>query len=549
MCAALVLLLAACAKEELPGQGTPELPSQDRGTVSLRFRLPGRIASGRSEGEQIRDEEGTVKSLCYAIFRKNMYETGGCIEFADSDPNVQPGGEYQVANLDKELFDETTRIYAIANLREEERKKLLDDPAPTLEENLNHPLLLQSVGGYIELCAQTAVYDAVIEEQLTGDNKYPKDGKIHFKPASNGHISSKQYDLEEVGIEPFDDYEELLKLRDKETDADKQAIYDIITEDLQCRLPLYHLNRYNSVKTSFQAEEISGKVYSKKLAKDGHFTRFVQWYEYQWEENLNKVTAAVGSRTVENPLMAGYLALTDMPGSAITVPMEHVYCRLWFRFSFVGQKNGIEIHVDKIEVTGLPQKTRMFNQSRIPAENNIEGAFDDEDATACIRREEEGQSPFFGRLAQKPAHREDEQGNIIRLCFTPEKPEYNAVCRYPLRGGADEFDTGGTPLRYYLYAYQWGGTSLEDDPTVRIEYHFTPKLDEGEGQVPGPVYKAATARLYDENHAEGKRHHGLLRNYTYEVDCEVNMALYTLGVQIVPHSWYSVPVDDIPSFD
>ncbi|EJX10285.1 hypothetical protein EVA_01584 [gut metagenome] len=77
---------------------------------------------------------------------------------------------------------------------------------------------------------------------------------------------------------------------------------------------------------------------------------------------------------------------------------------------------------------------------------------------------------------------------------------------------------------------------------MTIYYHFTKGITE-------KIYKKATARLYDEVHRPGKNHHGLLRNYTYQVNGVVTNLTGTLSLQIISVPWHQIKVDDIPAFE
>ena len=536
---ALLLLAAACSRDEWPDAEPqcPERPAPE--TVSLSFRLSGRIAGTRAAGDEasIRSEEGEVRRLCYAVFRHGLYEIGKDEDLTTE--NLQTGDRYLASNLDRGLFDASTEIFAVANASEVLRNRLFVENPPVVSPD--NPLLQQAVDDYIDMQARIAVYNDVIKNHLR-NGTYPNDGdgpgpRLFFLPANTGNYVVGQYNLERDGIS-FSDYISLIENRDKETDAGKRAIYDIIAEDLACRLELFQKNNFNNKKAAYKSEESLNGTYSGLLSQDPAFGRYVLWHDLTCEENLNATTAAADTRLVDSPLMAGYLALTEEPGSIITVPVEHVYCRIWFRFAFVGVATAPDVEVEKIEVEGVPQKTRIFNVSDDPEKINIA----DSKETVGISREDGTQTPFFGDLTrtEAPWHVDkDGDGSIHVLCFDPDYPSYNVVCRYPLANGT--FDVEHLPVRYYLYGYQWSGNTYNDDPVVKVVYRF---LEEGQ-----TVRKTASARLFDENHAAGKPHHGLLRNYTYGVNGQLNAASHDLTLQVTSHDWYKIPVDDIPSFD
>lgn len=537
------LLLTACTREkdQFTEPAIPGHPSS--GTVSLCFRLSGRIADTRtSEEEPIQKEESEVQSLCYAIFKENMFEVGAKKDLTNE--HLQTGGQYLVSNLDKELFDETTEIFAIANLSGERCDTLLNLPPPDLTNSLEHPLLQAEVGDYMDRQAKISTYDFLISGQLINGN-YPSDNKMHFLPANKANYVAKQYNLASENIS-FNDYATLIENRNKETDMGKRAVYDMIVDDLECRLPLYHAQRYRDTLNAYKAREETDNTYSRRLAQDPAFTRYVQWHDLVHRENLNITSAGQEERLIPAPAMAGYLALTNTPGSIITVPVEHIYSRLWFQFSFTGETTAPDIEIEQIEVIGLPQLTKVFNTSSISSENNLSGALEDEAATVSISRENLEQSPFLGNLSKTegPWHLDRENdGDIHLLCYDPAYPDYKTVCRYPYKTGTTELDTDNPPVRYYLYSYQWYGATLADDPLIRVTYRYA-SADAGT-----VVRKTASARLYDESHSGGKLHHGVLRNYTYKVNCQINTASHNLELQIIPHDWYHLEVDDIPSFD
>lgn len=539
--------MVACSNEDVvfTDPAVPERPASEK--VSLCFRLSGRIANRRAAQEEdaIRREEGNVQSLCYAIFKDNMFETGDNADLTGR--NQQTGSEYLVSNLDKDLFDETTEIFAVANASEDLKAALLTTPPPTLENDWENPLLTEAVEGYIDRQARIATYDFLITEQLAGGS-YPNDGLIYYLPANINNKVSKKYNLADEGI-AFTDYASLIDGRNKETDSEKRAVYDKIAEDLECRLSLFRSAKYNEYKTAYKEEETNDSTYSKKLAVDERFTRYVLWRNLLYDENLDLTASTTATRLIDLPLMAGYLALTDTPGSIVTVPVEHIYSRIWFQFGFTGDVTAPDITVDKIEMAGLPQRTKVFNTGNSPSENNIEGANGEPAATVCISCEDaQSQVPFLADLTrtEAPWHLTDGNSeNIPLLRFVPSSPAYNVVCRYTPKAESTELDTTKRPVRYYLYSYQWGGVATADDPLITVSYHYTETVD-GASTV---VRKRASARLYDENHSDGKLHHGVLRNYTYQVNCRINTASRDLEIQVLPHDWYQMEVDDIPSFD
>ena len=215
-----------------------------------------------------------------------------------------------------------------------------------------------------------------------------------------------------------------------------------------------------------------------------------------------------------------------------------MYSRIWFQFNFTGDINALNsdakyIDLTSIKVIGLTDKTLLFNVDGV----NLES----EDTFAEITSNNKAQSPFFGKLAASGQQHNGTDG--IKLRYYPEQPDYNTICRYPLKSNsATEFDTNNA-RRYYIYSFQRSGNKLEDNPLITLNYSFT---EREETEI---THKTATARLYDETHSGGKRHHGLLRNYTYGVNCMVNANTLGLELQVTAHDWYTHKVTDIPTFE
>lgn len=529
---ALLLLTAGCSKHEgLTPEPAPVPTPGDK--VVLRFRLPGNIAgtSRALTGEQadILAEEGDVHTLSYAVFQGNLckhYET------IDLSTIQQTGSEYVVTNLDKDMFDHTTEIFAVANASDELQATLFADPPPVV--SIDDPVLQSIVADSIDMLARIAAINEVIIPNQVKDGKYPaRNDQLYFKPADENNKLAIQYDL--TAETTFANYAELIRKRSATTDPTVRAMYDAILEDMECRIVIWQnpRNIYNSRKTEYTDKEAADRAIATGLASDPAFTRWHLWRNCTYQEDLNATAAANPSRLIEKPLMAGYIALTGDIGSIITVPVEHVYCRIWFRFRFIGDaadafpEDRQYIDINSITVEGAPVKTKLFNTSTSRIENNVDGAF-----PGPVQTIDAPKAPFFGDLAQtQPPYHQD----AANFRFLPAFPSYNTVSRY----AAD----GSTPRRYYVYAYQWGGGTLEDDPLITVSYSFTLK-DNTE-----VTSKTTSARLYDETHTSAKSHHGLLRNYTYGVNCQVNANTMDIVLQAVPLSWDSSVVDDIPTFE
>lgn len=544
----ILLLLGGCSQEELVSAGDNNVPdvTVDENTVTLSFQLAGNAsADTRAEysNEDMMKEEGNVKSLIYAIFYKKTCKKKDYIDLSANSYQTGNTGNNHIytlsSGLEMDWFDENTEIFAVVNAPDEVKDKLFTE-TPTKPDTLTieNEIIKKLVVDEIEWKTRKYMYDIFIGRQLKDNKYYPKDGKLHYKPANTTNCTeSFQYNLSNETI--FSDYDDLIAKRQKTTNAEILAMYDAIIEDLSCRYELYDTTTRDSQKSTYTKDEETNHTIANGLIQEPEFLRYFLWREYSYEENLNQTAAVNSSRLIDFPLMSGYLALADNVGSVITVPVEHVYCRIWFRFNFTGDIKALKsdaryINLTGIEVSGLTDKTLLFNVDGVNPESEY--------VSASITSENEGQFPFFGNLAASAQQHYGTNGIEI-LRYYPEQPDYNTICRYPLKSNsATEFDTNNA-RRYYIYSFQRSGNKLEDNPLITLNYSFT------EREKTKITHKTATARLYDETHSDGKRHHGLLRNYTYGVNCMVNANTLGLELQVTARDWYTHKVTDIPTFE
>lgn len=544
----ILLLLGGCSQEELVSAGDNNVPgvTVDENTVTLSFRLAGNASADTRAGytdEDMMKEEGNVQSLIYAVFYKKTCKKKDYIDLSANSYQTGNTGNNHIytlsSGLEMDWFDENTEIFAVVNAPEEVKKSLLiEKPAPdTL--TIGNTIIQELVTDSIEWRARKEMYNKFISNQLK-NGCYPKDGYLHYKPASeNNRTENFQYNLTDKGIS-FKNYDELEEGRQKATNnAETLAIYDAIIEDLSCRIELYgNKGTYTTKISNYTAQEAEDHAIVNTLIKEPEILRYFLWLEYSYKKNLNETAATSSSRLIDSPLMSGYLALADNAGSVITVPVEHVYSRIWFQFNFTGDINALKsdaryIDLTGIEVSGLTDKTLLFNVDGVNPESEY--------VSASITSENEGQSPFFGNLAASDQQHYGTDG--IKLRYYPEQPDYNTICRYPLKSkSTTEFDMSNA-RRYYIYSFQRSGNKLADNPKITLNYSFT---EEGSTKI---TNKTATAYLYDETHSGGKRHHGLLRNYTYGVNCMVNANTLGLELQVTAHDWYTHTVTDIPTFE
>lgn len=543
----ILLLLGGCSQEELVSAGDNNVPdvTVDENTVTLSFQLAGNAsADTRAEysNEDMMKEEGNVRSLIYAIFYKKTCKKKDYIDLSANSYQTGNTGNNHIhtlsSGLEMDWFDENTEIFAVVNAPDEVKDKLFTE-TPTKPNTLTieNEIIKKLVVDEIEWKTRKYMYDIFIGRQLKDNKYYPKDGKLHYKPANTTNCTeSFQYNLSTETI--FSDYDDLIAKRQKTTNAEILAMYDAIIEDLSCRYELYDTTTRDSQKSTYTKDEETDHTIANGLIQEPEFLRYFLWREYSYTEDLNLIASNNASRLIGSPLMSGYLALTDNVGSVITVPVEHVYSRIWFQFNFTGDISALNsgakyIDLTDIKVEGLTNKTLLFNVDGVNSESEY--------VFASITRDE-GQSPFFGKLAASDKQHYG-NGGIEILRYYPEQSDYNTICRYPLKSNTStEFDMSNA-RRYYIYSFQRSGNKLTDNPKITLNYSFTEK---GSTII---TNKTATAYLYDETHSGGKRHHGLLRNYTYGVNCMVNANTLGLELQVTAHDWYTHKVTDIPTFE
>lgn len=538
----ILLLLGGCSQEELVSAGDNNVPgvTVDENTVTLSFRLAGNASADTRAGytdEDMMKEEGNVQSLIYAIFYKKTCKKKDYIDLSANSYQTGNTGNNHIytlsSGLEMDWFDENTEIFAVVNAPEVMRTALLEED-PSVALTVDDEIIKELVTNSIEWKARKEMYDRFITNQLK-NSLYPNDNKLHYKPASIDNYKSMQYTLTAETL--FKNYDELEQKCQQTTSAEILAMYNAIIEDLSCRIELYgNKSTYNTKISNYTAQEEKDHAIANALINDPDIKRYILWRNYSYTENLNLTASNNPSRLIDSPLMSGYLALADNAGSVITVPVEHVYSRIWFQFNFTGDINALKsdaryIDLTGIEVSGLTDKTLLFNVDGVNPESEY--------VSASITSENEGQSPFFGNLAASDQQHYGTDGIKI-LRYYPEQPDYNTICRYPL--STTEFDTGNA-RRYYIYSFQRSGTKMTDNPKITLDYSFT---EEGSTKI---TSKTATAYLYDETHSGGKRHHGLLRNYTYGVNCMVNANTLGLELQVTAHDWYTHTVTDIPTFE
>lgn len=534
----LFVLAVGCMREDLqPGSEVEEITGSGK-TVRLSFNLAGdgdifATKAEYSNGDMIK-EEGHVDKLLYAIFHNETCMTYVSVDLSGEGYNTSSNNIYSVPISNEEWFDETTEIFAVANPSASLENALM--ASATLSGEALQALVSDSLAKAAGIAAINSNISSVFNSR-----RYPKDSKLYYKPASSSNYTTKQYNMSTSQV--FSTWAEFQQKRAASTGT-ALTMYNAIAEDLECRLALFWQTSYNSQLSTLTATENSDHAIENYLASNPSFSRYDLWHDYIYDEDLNATAAASDSRMLDSPLMAGYLALTGNNGSVITVPVEHVYCRIWFQFDFTGDAGSafatdeVYVDLDSIRVEGLAGSSRLFNTNSVMSQNN-EGT---NNAAASISSmagsvANTGQTPFFGKLTANPQHY-GTSINILR--YYPDQPDYDIVCRYPVADG--NFDTDNA-RRYYIYSYQWIGTYLVDNPKIYLNYCFKAANDTDIS------HKTAWAYLYDETHEGGKLHYGILRNYTYGVNCQINVNTADLTLQVIPKEWYTHEVEDIPAFE
>lgn len=269
-----------------------------------------------------------------------------------------------------------------------------------------------------------------------------------------------------------------------------------------------------------------------KLEKE---TSVKEWRDHTYKAELNADADKNDSRVVNKAVMAGYLNLKEGVTDKISVKMERVYCRIWFSFVWQNHPLADNVTIDEIRISKLHKHSKLFNYHQYVWEDTVE-IKNEITETYVIRNRDEKQLPFMGRLTETPYFNKELNLNYIEKL----KNDYNILCRFPWKEG--KVEQSQRPVRYYVYSLQRGGTSLEQDPIIEVKYHY---------DYPGygTLYKKASAHLFDKISSDGKKHHGLLRNYTYRLNCIVNTVTNAMNLQVVSVPWYETEISDIPSFE
>lgn len=528
-------LFMSCQEDECLSAQNADRPSDESRTVDLAFCFSGEQRENRNVDNDIATEEGEVNNLIYAVFQNMTLRKREFVPLSEEDYNTANGKKYIVHGVDNQYLDGHSEIFAAANVSDEMKEKLMSEN-PDYEVPDDDPIILRLVEEQIKHEAYVYVCDNFLLPNNYASEMIPKDGKVHYFPANTNNYVSKQWDMTVLpDTWRFKTYAEFEKKKDDQNmPSEIRDIYKEIEIDLQCRVPCYKQPEYDKKRA-----ELADKEKQDHVIRDGikrELKQYMLWKNYAFRSDLNEEASRNDSRLIEKPLMAGYYALEGTFGTVITVPVEHVYTRIWFDFQWRETPDAVQIVVDSVVVEGILENTRIFNTMEDRAANNPSNPVK---SKTSIRNKEAEQKPFLADLSLSvyPWHWGDEP----QILLQQNQMRYDALCRYQWKNGQE--DKSQRPNRYYVYSYQWGGVYLEDDPLVSVYYHFR------NTQGSETIYKKATARLYDDTHKPGKRHHGLLRNYTYRLNCIVNTVTNKLDIQVVSVPWFKVDIDDIHPFE
>ncbi|EJW90958.1 hypothetical protein EVA_20935 [gut metagenome] len=541
----VMFLLTACQLEEslLPEPNDRPHP-EPMASIVFQFHPSADTRTTGNDNEQLW-EEGQVDDLLYAIFQNGTCrrikhdplegETSGNLHTCTS-----PQSSYTVQDIPAHWLNSQTEIFAVANANDALREQLLNGTYTITDDN---PFLVERVEKQLDSLARAKGYDLLIQRQYQ-QATVPTDGKVHYLPADKNHYKNQTWTLEEPYR--FRTYAEFRQKKEDPTlPVEMRKLYEQIATDLQCRLQLYQTDYLKQQLTQLQQQEEQNHAIRNHWQNDAGFQRYLLWKTSEHTADLNKTASQSLTCLLPQPLMAGYYALKDNYPTEIKVPVEHAYSRIWFAFQWDALKEAESIIVDSITLSGLLNQSQLFNTEEDRIQNN---PAQPKKVSYTLRNTSDPKTaqPFFGCLGKEayPYH----LGDSPRMYFDQQhNRDYGTICRYQ-RKTDHSTDKQQPPIRYYVYSFQWGGNAPEDDPLLTVYYHFTKTVNESGSHAP-VIYKKATARLYDETHRPGKSHHGLLRNFTYQVNGVVTTLTNTLSLQITAISWHRVTVDDIPPFE
>ncbi|EJW99476.1 hypothetical protein EVA_12417, partial [gut metagenome] len=288
------------------------------------------------------------------------------------------------------------------------------------------PVLQTVIAHRLDSLARAHVYDLLIKAQYQ-NNKYPQDEQLYHSTDKNKGYTKKQLTIPEAYT--FSTYAEFVqRLDDVSLPVDVHQMFVSIMVDLQCRLPLFRMGEFNTKLNQLKQEEDKTHAIRDALKADKEFQKYICWYTYAFDKNLNAEANQNPSKLIDKAVMAGYMALSGDFPSVIVLPLERVYSRIWFHFQWMGLQEAESIEIDSIVVDGLHYRTQMFNVANGAENNNPKNPLISK--SAIINRDKENCSqPFLGDLTKNayPYH----LGKDPALYFEAANSNlYNTVCRY-----------------------------------------------------------------------------------------------------------------------
>ncbi|WP_455591444.1 hypothetical protein [Bacteroides sp.] len=192
------------------------------------------------------------------------------------------------------------------------------------------------------------------------------------------------------------------------------------------------------------------------------------------------------------PLMAGKLAIDTWEQGNISLPLVRLHGRFSFYFRATGENR---LTVNSITLSNIYTNSTYFD-----------------------RVDKGGQQTVQLDLSASDDMQEIEAGTeSIRLSLP------------------------GSVMPWYVYSYQSPALTEKYNPVITLELTFL--LADGKA-----VQKTLSAQLYDIQSENGKKHYGVLRNYSYSVYSEINTNTQSLDVVAVNLPWVNMPDIDIPAF-
>lgn len=324
-------LFMSCQEDECLSAQNADRPSDESRTVDLAFCFSGEQRENRNVDNDIATEEGEVNNLIYAVFQNMTLRKREFVPLSEEDYNTANGKKYIVHGVDNQYLDGHSEIFAAANVSDEMKEKLMSEN-PDYEVPDDDPIILRLVEEQIKHEAYVYVCDNFLLPNNYASEMIPKDGKVHYFPANTNNYVSKQWDMTVLpDTWRFKTYAEFEKKKDDQNmPSEIRDIYKEIEIDLQCRVPCYKQPEYDKKRA-----ELADKEKQDHVIRDGikrELKQYMLWKNYAFRSDLNEEASRNDSRLIEKPLMAGYYALEGTFGTVITVPVEHVYTRIWFDF-------------------------------------------------------------------------------------------------------------------------------------------------------------------------------------------------------------------------